>query len=177
MCVAMSIDYLPPDKPQALTKPARAEGEKLAKKFFTSPPVNVEQIIVEHYGFTLRKLKLPDNVSGNAQLELNEIVVNVNKSNSHQRFTLAHELGHIILKHNVRKWSEFGDIHESSPDKPLEEEANAFASGLLIPSYLLKPFAVAKKSPKETAILFEVSEEAMWYAYKTYNLEKYLYKK
>lgn len=171
----MSFEYSPEETSKALTIAARAEGQKLAKKFFTSPPIDVEHLIINHFGFTLRKLELPDNLSGKAEYDLNEIVVNTKMSFTHQRFTLAHELGHFVLKHQVRKWTEYGDFYEGSPDKPLEEEANAFASGLLIPSYLLKPYAVAKNPPRETAPIFQVSEQAMWYAYKTYKLDKYLY--
>lgn len=172
----MAFDYFNDETPKGLTAAARAEGERLAKKHFTAPPIDVEKLIIEDFGFTLRKLELPENISGNAHMELKEVTVNTRNSIVHQRFTLAHELGHIVLNHDERRWTEYGDINESSPDQPIEEEANAFAAGLLMPSFLLKPLAITKKTPKETALLFQVSEQAMWYSYKTYKLEKYLYR-
>lgn len=172
----MTFEYFTDETPKGLTAAARAEGEKLAKKYFTAPPIDVEKLITQDFGFTLRKLELPDNISGNAQINLKEITINTRNSIVHQRFTLAHEIGHIVLKHDARRWTEFGDLNERSPDKPMEEEANAFAAGLLMPSFLLKPLAIAKKTPKETALIFQVSEQAMWYSYKIYKLEKYLYR-
>lgn len=172
----MSFEYKNEEAPKALTTAARTEGEKLAKKHFSTPPVDVEKLITDFYGFTLRKLELPENVSGKADLVSKEIIVNTRNSFVHQRFTMAHELGHIVLNHESRRWTEFGDATESTPDKPMEEEANAFTAGLLIPSFLLKPLAMSKKPPKDTAILFQVSEHSMWIAYKTYKLDKYLYK-
>lgn len=50
-----------------------------------------------------------------------------------QRFTIAHELGHLLLGHQ-------GDLlnREPSPmDNPIEREANAFAARLLAPSCVL----------------------------------------
>lgn len=45
-----------------------------------------------------------------------------------QRFTLAHELGHLVMHSNAR------------PDDPLETEANRFASEFLMPSNDIKPY-------------------------------------
>ena len=45
-----------------------------------------------------------------------------------QRFTLAHELGHLVM-HN-----------EPRPDEPLEDEADRFASEFLMPSRDIKPY-------------------------------------
>ncbi|MCI0184817.1 ImmA/IrrE family metallo-endopeptidase [Sulfoacidibacillus ferrooxidans] len=160
------FDYEESTPQKALTKPARALGEKLAKQYCTTPPVDVEKIIIEVFGLHLVKLELPVNVSGNADLDSQEIYINTKKHPVHQRFTMAHELGHLALNHKVRKWTEYADVNESSPDKPLEEEANAFASGLLMPGYLLKE-KIKTMKPKEMAQLFQVSEEALWYSLRT----------
>lgn len=58
------------------------------------------------------------------------IIVNRNMSNDRKRFTLAHELGHILMHQNV----DF--IISASRDR--EKEANAFASELLMPAQALK---------------------------------------
>lgn len=58
------------------------------------------------------------------------IIVNRNMSNDRKRFTLAHELGHILMHQNV----DF--IISESRDR--EKEANAFASEFLMPSQAMK---------------------------------------
>lgn len=58
------------------------------------------------------------------------ILVNRNMSNDRQRFTLAHELGHILMHQNV----DF--VVSESRDR--EKEANAFASEFLMPSQALR---------------------------------------
>ncbi|USS93632.1 XRE family transcriptional regulator [Fructilactobacillus ixorae] len=55
------------------------------------------------------------------------IVLGTNKSASRRQFDLAHEFGHILLHHNL----EF-DYYNSSSVIHLENEANSFASSLLL---------------------------------------------
>lgn len=57
-------------------------------------------------------------------------------------FTLFHELGHVYLHLAERKNTEFLDIEGSyrSSDNQQEQEANAFASGYLIPEKIWRPF-------------------------------------
>jgi len=163
------FDYEPSATQKALTKPARVMGEKFAKRHFTTPPVDVEKMIVEQFDLHLVKLELPESISGNADLDTKEIYINTRKHPVHQRFTMAHELGHVALNHKARKWTEYGDFHESSPDKPLEEEANAFASGLLMPGDFLKEY-FKKMKPKEMAQLFQVSEQALWFSLRVHRI-------
>jgi len=63
------------------------------------------------------------------------ILVSRNKPVPRQRFTAAHELGHILLGHVGR-----GGLVNREPslaDNPLEREANVFASRLLAPACVL----------------------------------------
>lgn len=53
------------------------------------------------------------------------------------RFTLAHELGHLLLSHGAAPCSTSA-IHGRSAD-PQEQDANAFASELLMPSRQFRP--------------------------------------
>jgi Zn-dependent peptidase ImmA (M78 family) len=64
------------------------------------------------------------------------IVINSNCTNiCRLRFTVAHELGHIILGH-IGKYALVN--REPSPnDNPIEQEANIFASRLLAPACVL----------------------------------------
>lgn len=96
-----------------------------------------------------------------------EIYVNRNHSESRQRFTMAHELWHIVLWHMLysnqkvdyrsRKSWEY-----SQEEQNQEIEANAFASALLMPKSkvkeaMLSPFATIDSMSKQ----FAVSEDAM----------------
>lgn len=62
-----------------------------------------------------------------------------------RRFTLAHELGHVILKHTHEEWWE-------------EREADWFASHLLAPAPLLT--RIDCPTPEKVASVFAVSEPA-----------------
>lgn len=157
---------------QSETKAARKFGEKIAKEAsFTKPPIDVFGLMENKYNLKIRKLPLNEKISAIADLELNEISINSEKPYYHTRFTAAHELGHILLNHKQRKWTEYSaNIDTSNPNKKIEEEANAFASGLLMPEYLVKKFANKKMMPAELAKFFQVSEQAMWYSIQYYRL-------
>ncbi len=78
-----------------------------------------------------------DNVSGmviNSSSE-KSIYVNVDDMPERQRFTIAHEIGHIVL-HHVDQEEEYRTVDFRSNNEkydPREYEANNFAASLLIP--------------------------------------------
>lgn len=68
------------------------------------------------------------------------ILVNSDCSIQRQRFTAAHELGHIVLGH-IGKYTLVN--REPAPeDNPVEHEANVFASRLLAPAIVLRDLNV-----------------------------------
>lgn len=69
------------------------------------------------------------------------------------RFSLAHELGHIVLQHK-----------KSTPDT--EKEANFFASNLLAPRMAIH--YARCKNETDVAKVFELSQEAARYAFDDY---------
>lgn len=73
------------------------------------------------------------------------IFYNGSLSNSRLRFTIAHELGHILLDHVPRKQGEATAINrEPSPnDNPQEQQANVFASRLLAPACVLHGLGIS----------------------------------
>ena len=76
-----------------------------------------------------------------------------------QRFTAAHELGHILLGH-VGKY-QLVNREPSPSDNPIEQEANVFASRLLAPACVL--WALNVRTPEEIAALCQISYQAATY--------------
>jgi hypothetical protein len=78
-----------------------------------------------------------------------------------QRFSIAHELGHLVMRHPsappVPAWT----THRSKRRRDLETEANAFAAELLMPSDLLRRRCevspVDLQVPRQIAAEFKVS--------------------
>lgn len=84
-------------------------------------------------------------------------VIWVNSDNHpvRQRFTVGHELGHILL-HPLGQL--FRDRTFAEPGDRLEHEANEFAAAILMPLWLLEPIVTSsRRSPKELVELFNVS--------------------
>lgn len=73
-----------------------------------------------------------------------------------QRFTAAHELGHILLGH-VGEY-ELINREPTSSDNPIEQAANVFASRLLAPACVLWGCGVT--SPEQIARLCDISMKA-----------------
>ncbi|MCL1949125.1 MAG: ImmA/IrrE family metallo-endopeptidase [Turicibacter sp.] len=83
-----------------------------------------------------------DDVSGFLMKE-NEtytIFVNMNEPIYRQRFTIAHEIGHFILKHleGEEISISFRDEHSKTGSDPKEVAANSFASELLMPREIVE---------------------------------------
>lgn len=84
------------------------------------------------------------------------IFVSRNKPVSRQRFTAAHELGHILLGHVGQ--GELVNREPSPDDNPLEQEANVFASRLLAPACVL--WGCGVRSAQDIMTLCDISRQA-----------------
>ena len=73
-----------------------------------------------------------------------------------QRFTAAHELGHILLGH-VGQY-QLVNREPTRGDNPIEQEANVFASRLLAPACVL--WALNARTPEQIAALCQISYQA-----------------
>jgi len=119
----------------------------LAENKVDRPPVPVERI-ARSQTVLIRKQAVDDTVSGflyrNISTDKKLIGVNKRQHPNRQRFTVAHELGHLLL-HSV------SDVHvdkafsvkhrdeRSSEGMDVEEmEANLFAAELLVPVHFLQ---------------------------------------
>lgn len=90
-------------------------------------------------------------VDGQAQ-----IFVSDRCSRERQRFTVAHELGHILLGH-VGEY-ELVNREPSRGDNPIEQAANVFASRLLAPACVL--WALDARTPEQIAALCQISRQS-----------------
>ena len=165
---------------RAVNRAVQEARKVLAEESITRAPVPVERIAGKRARVTYEAL--PDKVSGIlVPVQGKEpgfvIVVNENDGEKRKRFTIAHELGHLILHRYTTPHADKGfrfrlkDKTYSQESIREEIEANAFAAELLMPEALLK--AALKdmgldyapededEAVKDLADRFRVSEQAL----------------
>jgi Zn-dependent peptidase ImmA (M78 family) len=134
----------------------REVQEVLDRAKVTAAPVPVEKIAVM-LGARVVQTDFNNEVSGVLVRRNNEIVIGVAKEQpkTRQRFTIAHEIGHLVLHegeevHVDREFRVKLRSQTSSMAVDIDEiEANAFAAALLMPEALLM------KDVKKLSIDFE----------------------
>lgn len=131
------------------------------------PPVDLPAVIkhlsgVRNITIELLPYSLPDKVSGAHARKGQRHIITYNRNHHprRQRFTIAHELGHLLLEHlDVQSNEE--DLPSRNPE---ETAANAFAAELLAPlAFLRKDFQKGVRDVKVLASKYQVSEEMMWW--------------
>jgi Zn-dependent peptidase ImmA (M78 family) len=147
--------------------PRKTAAKNLAKNLIkdakvTEAPVSLQKII-EHlqlsYNLSVRKVNFTTEVSGllvkckNVDNEFHTIGFNENHPWCRRRFTIAHEIGHLLFDHVCQKGGDDG--------KDNEKEADAFAGELLIPTLLIKKDFAKTPNIPELSKLYRVSAEAM----------------
>ena len=135
----------------------------LIKHKISSLPVNLSKICkAEHIRLfsyqegakLIQKLQLEEHMVENDAFSIGRVIF-YNEENiiARQRFSIAHEMGHIFL-HSSRDATVYN--RDPSPnDDPLETEANIFASRLLAPLCVLHYLNV--RSPEEIAEICNIS--------------------
>lgn len=128
-------------------KMARQRGEQIAKDHgFESFPVDPFRIAADNEIFVEAKHPEKQGMSG-CIIFTNDgvgIIYSTSiRSEGFQRFTVAHELGHYFLDDHPEEILKAGGAHVSKAGftqggVSIEIEADHFASGLLMPSYLVK---------------------------------------
>lgn len=148
--------------PVPSTSNSRKAGRKLAQQvrdtlgLGTQPIGDLETLLEQRFGVDVVGLPLEDGrdrLSGMCVHAgaLRMALVNTDKWPTHQRFTLAHELAHLL----------FGDpkgvTHEDSAENfagstdPVEVRANAFAAEFLMPEAALAGWVTAEGTVTESA--------------------------
>ena len=136
-----------------------------------SPPVDIEGL-ARSLGISVSLEELDNDVSGLMLIEDGRVNVAINAAHHRhrRRFTLAHEIGHMLLhatgdrvvvdrRFYRNEWPSSGELRE-------EIEANAFAAALLMPESLVREHIDARAGITDIdvfrlATLFAVSEQAM----------------
>jgi Zn-dependent peptidase ImmA (M78 family) len=147
-------------------------ADLLRKLNLMSAPVDV-QTVAESLGAKVVFDDLEGDVSGFLLREKGVSTIAINKQHhpNRQRFTLAHECGHLFLhaKEGDRLWLDktlFFRDNSKSGDQFSEIQANQFAAGLLMPEFLLRESLgetgpVSESDVLRLALKFQVSERAM----------------
>ncbi len=158
-----------------MEKPRYGYARQMARKVLkdcgiTEPPVDLQRLL-EKQGYEYLEVDtFPKKVDA-LFVETDDACYFAVNSCHHlhrKRFSVAHEFGHILLKHNVGYYDSDISIdnpldaqsHNSSEDA-FEKEANAFAGELLIPLDMLKKEFGKTPEIGVLAGAFLVSQDAM----------------
>lgn len=115
-------------------------AQRLVERRSLQPPINVEALVKEQA--TVIDIPIPfygiDGLSINLKVRGKnpKVLVNTNQPRSRRRFTLAHELGHLLIPWHLGTFTDsvdLSDIESHSENFEFEKEANNFAAELLMP--------------------------------------------
>lgn len=139
-------------------KKSGARAVDILEKFHVRRPIVEVEAIAHALGVPVVHVANP-GWSGAVKSEGTKAVIWLDQAESEERkrFTIAHELGHLLLH---PPGMEFRD--SSFGGDQLEREANEFAADILMPLWMLEPIAVKLgSSTKQLAKTFGVSSAAM----------------
>ncbi|MBG9259871.1 ImmA/IrrE family metallo-endopeptidase [Corynebacterium belfantii] len=150
----------------------RARAEKAAgdvlDAFWNLDQYPVDPIaIAQEYGAEVYLTDLPDDFEGYfrpaklAGSNYPQIWVDTDRSVQRQRFSLAHELGHLVEDGEKAQVDRRRNTVSSQGTDPHEIYANAFAAELLMPSFAVRQLFHAGGDARFLATYFNVSGIAM----------------
>ena len=131
------------------------------------PTLPIDLSLVAHrFGITIKPTT--NSYSGSAYIENGQKIVEYNffEPVVRSRFTIAHEIGHMLLGHTANG-QKFRDTNRlgGSGDIELERQANAFAAELLVPEALITELVMHFRtdSVSDLAKMFNVSSDVIGY--------------
>ncbi|MBI5127326.1 ImmA/IrrE family metallo-endopeptidase [Candidatus Roizmanbacteria bacterium] len=145
------------------SKPNLNLARKLARQLLsdshiTSAPVLLRNVAKYVPDLSIEGKEFEDEISGLQISYKGKYYICYNASHpvKRNRFTVAHEIAHIMLGHTTscRK-------NNLGSKDPAEAEADQFAAELIMPLSVLKTAISTTKNVKDLASLFWVSKEAM----------------
>lgn len=127
-------------------EPAVAIANRLIHRLGLEPPIDVESLIRRYATLIFAEIPIAgvDGISIDLKVKgkQSRVVVNNSLPATRQKFTLAHELGHLLIP-----WHVGTIVDQADPDdlafgddeySLIEKEANAFAAAILIPTEWLE---------------------------------------
>lgn len=132
----------------------------LIDQHITELPISVSSIC-RNLGIAIKLYEPTDNNSGYSTVIDGKAIIFVSSRDlpERQRFTAAHELGHILLGH-VGKYR-LVNREPSVTDNPIEQAANIFASRLLAPACVL--WGCGVKNAEQIEQLCNISKQSANY--------------
>ena len=164
-------------------KKAKDQAEEILREnYITNPPVPIVEL-AKNYGYDVVEIDLDPNIAGFVNMEDRVIFVNNTDSETRKAFTIAHELGHIKLHTSeLEKNPDIGILYRrplgKKDDDEREQEANCFATSLLVPQSMYEKSVEQYKSilTEENKVellsrLFGVSSDVIKYRLHDFSLE------
>lgn len=155
-------------KAEPRLKEARHLAAAICKRAGMEPPIQLNKIYqLAKAQFDLiitgaGKDILGDKIDAMVSRDGDQVTILYNKSHHphRQRFSVAHELGHLYMGH-VHGGGSVIDLDSTNFH---EIEANQFAAHLLMPpSDIKKRVKGGMNSPQELAKFYQVSQDAIWW--------------
>jgi Zn-dependent peptidase ImmA (M78 family) len=167
---------LPPADLRRIQREAKAAADALLEQSWDSDKYPVDPFkIASSLGISSDIMNIPEDVSGILRKKPGQrpsIYIDSKDNWRRQRFTCAHELGHIARRHGMDDdVDDFGyvdrrtDLSSEGTD-PSEVFANTFAANLLMPSSAVESLADLGMPTRDLATFFGVSIISMEYRLK-----------
>ncbi|WMX57435.1 ImmA/IrrE family metallo-endopeptidase [Peribacillus sp. R9-11] len=123
-------------------------AQRISKKYSLTPPINIRELI-DKYAKCVED-SVPSNADAICIMNIERPVVFLDrfKSETRKRFTLAHELGHLIIPwHNgmISCHTDKVDMVDQTAYQIMESEANSFAAEILMPTEWLTEMVLEKE--------------------------------
>lgn len=139
-------------------------AKRISDKHGLSVPIDVFELATQYAN--VKSIRFPVNLDGiclNLKVsgKTPTIIVNSDKSSKRQRFTLAHEIGHVLIPWHTGTIVDEIDISEKFENGSyweMESEANRFAAELLMPKSWTR--AIIEKCQNPCEMLQIISDSA-----------------
>ena len=100
-----------------------------------TPPVPIEKLAEDLFSVKIEKDRMESGIAGKLYVKDKVIVLNVKDILERQRFTIAHEVGHLFLHEKNSKVKSI--VCRKNDNSRIEKEANCFAAYILMPKRLI----------------------------------------
>lgn len=158
-----------------LRAPEERLADRLVETLRISPPVDVRALLADHADIvqTADLTECDAVVSGLTDVGRPTVIINSAKPTTRQSFTMAHELGHILIPWHIHtlvcqpdESSATGNEEDTPPSRErFETEADRFAAALLLPAKFIDNLPVDPTSAIERLETARLSRQATLRSY------------